>query len=217
MSFNRQNYDEGAYLHALKQSAGPADYMLNMPRNDCASCFFTSPYVRINTIGGNVCTDSPIDVDSELLGLNRKNSRCPTQKYIPTANEYCVTKGLKDCDGLGSQDSRLTNPPCTLRGTGWNRWEALCQNPQDHAIVPFPTVLNNRLIVKDNHRPHISQPIDQSSALPTPIETQPECAVPITPHCSRNGRQPYPARTDIPSTTWRASSTVKQINEGCGC
>ena len=25
----------------------------------------------------------------------------------------------------GSEDTRLSNPPCNLRGTGWNRWEWL--------------------------------------------------------------------------------------------
>ena len=49
------------------------------------------------------------------------------------------------------------NPPCTLRGTGWNRWEWLCQNPQNRAIVPFNRGLfigvNTNLMARDNHRP----------------------------------------------------------------
>jgi len=218
MSFNRQNYDEGAYLHNLRQSTGAADYMLNAPRNDCDGRFFTSPYVRVNTLGASVCDKNPIDVDSELMGLNRKNSRCPTQQYIPQANEFCVTKGLRDCNDLGSQDSRLTNPPCTLRSTGWNRWESLCQNPQDHAILPFTILANNSLIVKDNHRPFVSLPIDQTAALPTPIETLPECAMPLPKESSQNQRQqPYPARTEIPSTTWRTTNVMNEVNGRSSC
>jgi hypothetical protein len=36
-----------------------------------------------------------------------------------------------------TDDSRLSNPPCNLRGTGWNRWEWLCLNPQERVEIPF--------------------------------------------------------------------------------
>lgn len=215
MSFNRQNYDENAYLHSLRESVGAGEYRLNMPRNDCDTCFFTSPYVRVNTMGASVCKKNPIDVDSELMGLTRKNSHCPTKQYIPQPNDFCVTSPLRDCDTLGSQDSRLTNPPCTLRGTGWNRWEWLCQNPQDKAIVPFPYLINNSLVVKDNHRPQVCRPMDPVPGLPSAIETMMDCAEPLPPNCGPLTEQPFPARQDIPSTQWRSAAAIKQINDGC--
>jgi hypothetical protein len=96
-----------------------------------------------------------IDVDSELLGLNVKQTKCPKEKYFN--KDFCSNSKLKDCNDtfLSPEDTKLSNPPCTLRGTGWNRWEWLCSNPQEMALMPFEREIQNRLIVKDNHRPCI--------------------------------------------------------------
>ena len=45
-------------------------------------------------------------------------------------------KHFQDCH-LNSEPTKLSNPPCNLRGTGWNRWEWLCQNPQDKVEIPL--------------------------------------------------------------------------------
>ena len=52
-----------------------------------------------------------------------------------------------------------------MRGLG-NRWEWLCLDPQEKVLIPFDHNINNRIIVKDNHRPIIPKPLDQSLALP---------------------------------------------------
>lgn len=167
MAFNRLNYDDNTYKHILRESVGPGDYQVNAPRANCEGCFFPSPDVRINTYGGGVCHKEFIDVDSELMGLTRKSTHCPAGKYIPTEKGFCDMKlPPKDCFGLTREDTKLSNPPCTLRGTGWNRWEWLCTNPQDNALISFDYNINNRLIVKDNHRPCVPSPVDQSTSLP---------------------------------------------------
>jgi hypothetical protein len=74
---------------------------------------------------------------------------------------------LSDCPAIHAEDTRLTNPPVTLRGTGWNRFETLCRDPQATAIVPFEFNIANRIVAKDNHRPYIQRPINQSAALPS--------------------------------------------------
>lgn len=166
MSFNRLNYDNDTYKHTLRESIGPGDYLLNKPRVDCDGCFFPSPDVRMNGYGAAICEKELIDVDSELMGISRQATNCPAGKYIPTNKPFCQTKMPKDCYGLTREDTKMSNPPCTLRGTGWNRWEWLCQNPQDKALIPFDFNINNRLVVKDNHRPCVTDPLDQSVALP---------------------------------------------------
>lgn len=169
MSFNRLNYDNGTYKHILRESIGPGDYMINAPRVDCDGCYFPSPDIRMNHYGAGVCEKEVIDVDSELMGITRKNTNCPAEKYTPKDTEFCKMTMPKDCYGLTREDTKLSNPPCTLRGTGWNRFEWLCQNPQSKALMPFDFNINNRLIVKDNHRPCIPNPQDQSILLP-PVE-----------------------------------------------
>lgn len=186
MSFNRMPYDEGAYQHYLKETTGAGNYMVDTPRIDCNSCFFPSPQVRLDKYGARTCVKDLIDVDSELMGITRKDSKCPLNKYIPSPKEFCVGEPVKECHGLDPEDTRMSNPPCTLRGTGWNRWEWLCQNPQNKAVVPFEYLINNGLIVKDNHRPCVPKLLDQSKGLPPP----------------------QPADNGIPCGTWQKTGNL---------
>tara|TARA_Y100000385_G_scaffold290811_1_gene365521 strand:- start:573 stop:1211 length:639 start_codon:yes stop_codon:yes gene_type:complete len=86
-----------------------------------------------------------------------------------------------------SIESRYTHPASTLRGTGFDRWEWLCFNPQEKAAIPFDCYIPNRILVKDNHRPCIPRPIDYRPVLPPNQEmtdcekTTPVCAVPTHP------------------------------------
>ena len=166
MSFSRLDYDDDTYTHVLRESIGPGDYLLNTPRVDCEGCFFPAPDIRLDGYGGGVCEKEIIDVDSELMGITRKATNCPAGKFIPGQQHVCEMKMPRDCHGLTREDTKLSNPPCTLRGTGWNRWEWLCRNPQDKALMPFDWNINNRLVVKDNHRPCVPQPVDQNTSLP---------------------------------------------------
>ena len=97
--------------------------------------------------------------------------KCPTKKFVPSNyNEEFVNNGLEhydDCQNFVGESTRLSNPPCTLRGTGWNRWQWLCQNPQDRSIIPFNIELNTTIMAKDDHRPCIPQPLDQRNSWPT--------------------------------------------------
>lgn len=168
MSFNRLNYDTCTYKHNLRQSVGAGDYYLNTPRAECTACFpsndlqFTkqSPIMKCNNL-------SLIDADSELLGITRRATNCPDMKYIPgSSNTTCDSVLIQDCRAIPNEPTRASNPPCTLRSSGWNRWEWLCKDPQDKALVPFDFNISNRIVVKDNHRPYIPKPINQSAALP---------------------------------------------------
>ena len=170
MSFNRLNYDTCAYKKNLNESTGPCNYQLNRPSVSCEPCYPNSPASRLQKNGGSILQNqSLIDTDSELIGISRKNSKCPTQQYIPTSSNTATNNHLiqrqsnlihyKDCY-MPSEDTRFSNPVSTLRGTGFNRWEWLCHDPQENIFNPFEYNINNRLIVKDNHRPIIPKPLD---------------------------------------------------------
>jgi hypothetical protein len=199
MSFNRLNYDQCTYQHNLKQSVGAADYQLNTPRQECKACFPADPAVRLDRFGVSLCSDKPqVDVESDLLIMTRKASNCPTQKYLPSETSSCPLKNFPDCRALPNETTRLSHPSCSLRSTGWNRWEWLCQNPQNKALVPFDFNIANRTVVKDNHRPCIPRPIDQSQSLP-PLNYSDEMVAYVPPCAIPN--------TDIPSTHWRKCVT----------
>lgn len=202
MSFNRLNYDACTYVHNLKQSIGSADYQLSTPMPHCQPCFANDPTLRLTQGAGvSVCANRPlIDVDSELHNLTRPATNCPAQKFIPNT-PYCEVKPLKDCrETLPTEETRLSNPACTLRGTGWNRWEWLCQDPQEKVLVPFDYNINNRLIVKDNHRPCLPAPLDPSLALP------PGCMsdTPVTYKMEDCGK----VANNVPSVHWQSCTNI---------
>jgi hypothetical protein len=226
MSFNRSFYDEGAYKKDIDQSVGPGVYQTCQP---CIQgCYPSPPEIRLQRFGDSLSSTSHlIDVESELLGgsLFRPASRDPSKKYVPNCpgsdcntGEVCGQGVVGQCRGMRPgqrapdgdlrhfqdcfipwENTRLSNPPCTLRGTGWNRWEWLCIDPQERVMVPFDYLIDTHILHKDNHRACIPAPIDPTPLLPRggtlpcdPIG--PACAVPVAP----------------PSVSWQKCSEIKQ-------
>mgnify|MGYP001185351000 FL=1 len=207
MSFNRLNYDTCAYRQNLYQSVGPGEYRLTEPPNLEEICFAESPQIRLQKQGVSIDPTKPlIDVDSELMNITRNASNCPSKKYIPDGTQ-CGKTNKSESEKLHHgkecyftvEDTRLSNPPCTLRGTGWNRWEWMCLDPQERVLIPFDYNINNRLVVKDNHRPCIPKPIDVNLSLPpdtgdiTCDKISEVCGVP----------------TGAPGVHWQTSSNTK--------
>jgi hypothetical protein len=165
MSFGRNIYDEDAYKHSLRESIGPGQYQVAMPRNDCDGCFF--PDIPMDRYGDSLYKDL-IDVDSELIGITRKASDCPSKKYIPGDNDKIFGKkmSVKECNFLTPEATLISNPKCTGKEVTQNRWEWLCRDIQGNALPRFDHFISNRVLVKDNHRPCLPTPIDQEAALP---------------------------------------------------
>lgn len=174
--------DSCSYQEQLRRTIGPGMYMLNTPANDggpdCSRDVYADPYMRFQSMGPNTCKPgSAVDDGSELLGLNYKNSKCSSDAYLPgkyPMKGACAVPGNTDARACVApvESTRLSNPPCTLRGTGWNRWEWLCWDPQERAVIPFEWNVANRIVVKDNHVPCIEKPLDQGALLPTPSDDE---------------------------------------------
>ena len=175
MSFNRLDYDTCAYKQELSESIGVSEYMLGTPHIACEDCFAKDPQLIMQRAGASVSKNIPmVDIDSELMNITRKLSNCSSDEFIPkfTSNgeidNSLETHDFRDCGIPTKENTRLSNPSCNLRGTGWNRWEWLCNDPQERVNIPFDNNIANRLVVKDNHRPVIPKLIDQTPFLPTP-------------------------------------------------
>lgn len=168
--------DSCAYDEKLRRSVGPGMYMLGTPANDCGiECtrdIPADPFLRYQGWGPNTCAPgSAVDDGSELRGLNYKASKCSADSYTPgkySAQGTCFAKGTTDPRACTAptEPTRISNPPCTLRSTGWNRWEWLCFDPQERALIPFEWNVSYRRVVKDNHTPILEQPLDQSAFIP---------------------------------------------------
>lgn len=200
MSFTQLAYDPCTYEKRMMQSVGPGDYMIGTPSTQCSTCISGDPWL-VSAGGVSVCEDRPlIDVDSELHNLTRPATNCPAGLYRP-AGPFCKPHNYPDCRvAVATEDCRLTNPPCTLRGTGWNRWAWLCQDPQDQVQMPFDWNIDSKLVAKDNHRPCIPSPMDQSKGLPTDDGTEVMWS-PESPFKLDDQR--------VPRVDWRSCSTLR--------
>ena len=172
----RLKYDNNSYQEQLERSIFPGSYQLNTPYNDCNDCdkiMPNDPFVRFQNYGQNSCSmKKAIDDNSELYGLNYKNSKCNKDAYKP--NSYistgCSVKTSEDIRNCSTptESCRLSNPPCTLKETGINRYDPLCWNPQERAIESFDRIgINYRMVAKDNHITLIEQPDVQEKFMPT--------------------------------------------------
>ena len=224
MSFNRSPYDVCSYKYQLAESIGPGVYQLVRPDNQTTPILPKDPRYIAQSSGVSISKNtSLIDIDSELLGISRNLSNCPERKYLPDgdASGQCgaqtgrVRNGCqpnsKLCvdnsqvmnfgdNGLWTEDTRLSNPASTLRGTGFNRWENLPIDPQERVTQEFDFNINTKILSKINHRPCIPNPLNQFNVYPSPNNV-PICET-IVPVCQ--------APTNPPSVSWQREGIISR-------
>jgi hypothetical protein len=187
-TFERQRYDTKAYETDLKQSTGPLMYYMNPIRNDTNRPSRVVDAGFTGKVGVSVTHMRPlVDVESDLLGLDIKNSKDPNQLYQPKCPQCGINvdmpigsdlnTGCMKCHerlynlpkAVFNQDyTRLSNPVCTSREVGLNRFQDLNLNPQEEKrwLQQSEVGINYRMIVKDNHVPLIPVLRNQNSVLP---------------------------------------------------
>jgi len=190
-NWSRTKYDVNQTAIDIRQETSKLQYMLDpIYAERCKQCRAEdSGYISKQGISYN-STKPLIDQESELFNMNRVLSRDPNYKYIPECKNCnsnkckdglpCGGGFLKDCDKCGPElynfescqnkheYTRLSNPTALLKETGYNRFQPLCLNPQDITRLEHPGEINinYRMVVKDNHRPYVPKPLDQTLALP---------------------------------------------------
>ena len=124
-------------------SMGPGYYTTNTIQTETKPVYPWAPTARIQKIGGSLIKDiNTIDIDSELLGLNRKNSKDMNMHYKPSEEE--IIKFINLEDGFFHQESSLiTNPRSELRGNIKNRWIVPFKDPILNTIEPFDRLGEN--------------------------------------------------------------------------
>jgi hypothetical protein len=188
-TFERQIYDTAAYQAQIRQTTAPMSYMLNPMRNDVPRPSRMNEPGFSSRSGVSVTHMRPmIDVESDLFGMDIKNTKDPNQMFQPRCPQCGnATEGYPSSTGLNTgcakcseklfhlprsgfrQDAtRSSNPLCTSRELGINRFQPLNLQPQDeHRWLHQAEVgVNYRMVVKDNHVPCVPKLIDQTAALP---------------------------------------------------
>jgi len=188
-SFERQMYDVQAYKRSIEESTGPLKYRLDpLAVTRCDPCRPSQPGF-ISKTGVSITHQRPlVDVESDLLRLDIRASKDPNQDYRPTCPQCgncsegypCgggVVANCQNCQeklhhlpicGPFTDYTRISNPICTARGVGINRFQPLCLNPQDEPrwLHPSEVGISYRNVVKDNHVPCIPKMIDPTPLLP---------------------------------------------------
>ncbi len=119
---------------SLVQSRGPGMYKLK-DRVTYESCFMQFPgYLAHDENSGTL--PSAVDDESELQGLNYKNSKCPSEKYNPQKFTYKKDPVQKDCPNqMIPEFTRERKPANGLAGININRFEPLCIDVQKNERI----------------------------------------------------------------------------------
>jgi hypothetical protein len=208
MSFSSLKYDNNAYKQVLAESVGPLQYQLGTPQQ-CEECLSTDPSIRLQRAGASTdLKHAMVDVNSELLNITRKLSNDPAKKYVPKEDKsgnLCSETpkyNPRDCGNVKTEYTLLSNPPCNLRGTGINRWEWLCQDPQANVITPYYFGTDTKQLAKDLHRPCVPHPFNDRNVRPTgdvpvPAEDEEMMSADMVP-------------TGPPSVSWANLESIKK-------
>lgn len=174
-NWTRNRADDCHITDDTRVTTGPGRYVLEAPNGYCNATFAPEPTVRVQRWGdAQVDTYIKTDVESDLFNINRGPVREICGQYNPNNNRMNTAskRAIKEAS-FPQTHTRLNDPPCTGRDTGWNRFEWLCQNPQDNVMMPFDWYVPGRLLHKDAHRPCIPTPMSTEPVLPAPLHLSP--------------------------------------------
>lgn len=157
-SMTRPRFDDFHQADDMRITSYSLRYQLNPPAFNCPTSFPVDVTTRIQMSGnGWVAGQWRTDVESDLKNINRVGSRvkCDDKLYNPSTNKM-NNLGYNNApdESFPQVFNRLTNPPCTLRATGWNRWESLPHQPQLTFETPFDFFIPARDIDKQRLKTH---------------------------------------------------------------
>lgn len=164
------------------QPAGAGVIDTTMPDNKVANA---GDYSKVPING----TARGVQFTSNGRGVVEGFANRPNQGSFKKNGQRCTDNDLVDMPSCSfdTEDTRLSNPPSTLRGTGINRFNPLCFDPQDQIFFPGDYQVSSRLVFRDNHRPCIPSldvisrpPLPPAKPLPCP-ETVKTCGAFVGP------------------------------------
>lgn len=93
MSFTRLQYDTCEYKQELTDNVSVLGYLLDPVKyNHCTPC-----RSEMGLVGGNNVSQSTgnlVDLENDLFGINRGNSRCAATRFLPRGDSFVQGKDL---------------------------------------------------------------------------------------------------------------------------
>ncbi len=149
-------WDEFHTIDDNRISTYASRYYLNVPMAQGQRTFVVDPAIRLQKTGQSlVAGEWKTDVESDLRNLPRTGTRIRCENYSPQTS-HITNADMKDAPDAHFSVNFVgqTQPACTLRATGWNRWEPLIRDPQAHFETPFDHFIPSRLLDKEKCRTH---------------------------------------------------------------
>jgi hypothetical protein len=166
-SMTRYKHDVSKMVENNEISTGPGRWALGVP-NAYGNAAFVATATTINQKWGasHDMTSTKTDVESDLKNLGRPTVRTTCGQYQPEQGAAVAERltAMPEAD-FPQTASHLVDPPCTLRGTGINRWQWLCENPQENVMVPFEYLVDSRHAAKDSVYHAMDKPLETSKAV----------------------------------------------------
>jgi len=154
MTSTRSKYDNFHQEDDMRITSYAIRYQLDKPEHNCPSSFPAEPSVRLQYSGVSWPQGQwRTDIESDLKNINRLGNRVKNNsiQYDPETNKMNKHSLVNAPDiTFGMTHQKYSNPPCTLRASGWNRWEYLLHDPQDNFETPFDFFIPSRTQSKDN-------------------------------------------------------------------
>jgi hypothetical protein len=159
-ALTRSKFDDFHQSDDMRITSYAMRYYLNTPDTNCPTSYPVDATTRIQKSGASWPVGMwKTDVETDLKGINRLGSRVWVDKklYNPDTNRMNNTPLQAAPDESTPQlFQRLVNPPCTLRATGWNRWEALPHQPQLTFETPFDHFIPSKMLDKEKAKTHVA-------------------------------------------------------------
>ena len=188
-TWERGKYDDANYADVLATNNKIINLLLTNP-GMCDSCripepgFYGGPGVSMPDDRSMIDVETDLHKGYPIGPYDARRPYCP-ELYITSSDgvgtgEPCGggiipgmeksqprLKHLKECS-FGQIESRSVMPPCSLRGTGYDRFDPLCSDVTDPKAWEFPGESNIqwRQVLKDTFKPCCLKPWSQDAALP---------------------------------------------------
>ena len=157
-ALTRLRFDDFHQADDMRITSYALRYYLNKPNHQCDITFPVDATVRMQEAGGSYPVGQwRTDVESDLKNINRLGTRVRdmTKQYNPELNTMNNVPMAANPDmSFPMVFNKLTNPPCTLRSTGWNRWIDMPHQPQATFETPFDFYIPSRDIDKERCKTH---------------------------------------------------------------
>ncbi len=195
-SWTHSRMDSFRMLDDMRITSYALRYYANPPEANCPSVFPVEATTRIQKNNGDSWKQGQwrTDVETDLKGINRFGNRvrCDAVLYNPDTNRMNNTPQENPEDSsFPMKFNRLDNAPCTLRATGWNRWQPLFHDPQKTFEQPFDFFIPSRDLDKQRCSSSPRYPPPTAPEVPpyNPMKDQTKYGPAATP-----GSQPAPFR-----------------------